>query len=155
VLNTLDSLYLSHPFWVWLAVGAIFLAAEVPTASGYLLWPAASAAAVAVLTLWLAITPPFQLIVFAILTIVTTVVGRRVLPRRAPSEGPDISNRGSGLAGRFGKAVSPFAAGQGRVFVDGAEWMAELEPGQPAPEPGARIEVVAVHGGGRLVVRGA
>jgi hypothetical protein len=33
--------------------------------------------------------------------------------------------------------------------------MAELEPGQTPPEPGARVEVVAVHGGGRLVVRGA
>ena len=49
MLQTLDTLYLTHPFWVWLAVGAIFLAAEVPTASGYLLWPAASAGAVAVL----------------------------------------------------------------------------------------------------------
>jgi membrane protein implicated in regulation of membrane protease activity len=155
MLHNLDNIYLSHPFWVWLAVGAIFLAAEVPTASGYLLWPAASAAAVGVLSLWLAITPPFQLIVFAGLTIATTIVGRRLMPHRAPNAGPDISNRGSGLAGRFGKTTAPFAAGQGRVFVDGAEWIAELEPGQTPPEPGARVEVVAVHGGGRLVVRGA
>jgi membrane protein implicated in regulation of membrane protease activity len=155
MLEQLDSLYLAHPFWVWLAVAAIFLAAEVPTASGYLLWPAASAGAVAVLTLWLAIAWPYQLITFAALTIVSTIVGRRLMPRRTAHEGPDISNRGSGLAGRFGKAVAPFSAGQGRVFVDGAEWMAELEPGQTPPEPGARVEVVAVHGGGRLVVKGA
>jgi inner membrane protein len=155
MLHALDVIYLSHPFWVWLAVGAFFLVLEVPTASGYLLWPAASAGAVGVLTLWLAITPPFQLIVFAVLTIATTIVGHRVMPRRTAHEGPDISNRASRLAGRFGKAVAPFSAGQGRVFVDGAEWLAELEPGQTAPEPGARIEVVAVHGGGRLVVRGA
>ena len=155
MLHTLDTLYLSHPFWVWLAVGAIFLAAEVPTASGYLLWPAASAGAVAVLTLWLNVPPPFQLIVFAILTIATTIIGRRLMPRHAPNEGPDISNRASRLAGRFGQAVAPFSAGQGRVFVDGAEWLAELEPGGVPPEPGSRVEVVAVHGGGRLVVRGA
>ena len=155
MLQMLDTLYLTHPFWVWLAVGAIFLAAEVPTASGYLLWPAASAGAVAILTLWLNIAWPYQLIVFAGLTIVSTIVGRRLMPRRAPGEGPDISNRGSRLAGRFGKTTAPFSAGQGRVFVDGAEWMAELEPGQTPPEPGARVEVVAVHGGGRLVVRGA
>jgi hypothetical protein len=143
MLHDLDSLYMTHPFWLWLAIGAIFLAAEVPTASGYLLWPAASAGAVAVLTPWLNIAWPFQLIAFAALTIVTT------------QDGPDISNRGSGLAGRFGKTTAPFSAGQGRVFVDGAEWMAELEPGQTPPEPGARVEVIAVHGGGRLLVRGA
>jgi inner membrane protein len=154
-MQMLEALYLSHPFWVWLAIGAIFLAAEVPTASGYLLWPAASAGAVAILTLWLAVSPPYQLIVFAVLTIITTIVGRRLMPRRTGPEGPDISNRASRLAGRFGKAVAPFAAGQGRVFVDGAEWLAEVEPGAAPPEPGARIEVVAVHGGGRLVVRSA
>lgn len=154
-MQEIELIYLTHPFWVWLAIGAVFLVLEVPTASGYLLWPAASAGAVAVLTLWLAITPPFQLIVFVVLTIATTIIGRRVMPRRGPNEGPDISNRASRLAGRFGKAVEPFSAGQGRVFVDGAEWLAELEPGQPAPEPGARVEVVSVQGGGRLVIRAA
>jgi membrane protein implicated in regulation of membrane protease activity len=154
-VQTLLLIYESHPFWVWLAIGAVFLALEVPTASGYLLWPAASAGAVAVLTLWLVLPPGYQVIAFAVLTIISTIVGRRLMPRHAPADGPDISNRASGLAGRFGQAVAPFAAGQGRVFVDGAEWMAELEPGQAPPEPGSRIEVVSVQGGGRLVVRSA
>jgi hypothetical protein len=154
-MQTLLLIYESHPFWVWLAIGAVFLALEVPTASGYLLWPAASAGAVAVLTLWLVLPPGYQVIAFALLTIISTIVGRRLMPRHAPAAGPDISNRASGLAGRFGQAVAPFAAGQGRVFVDGAEWMAELEPGQAAPEPGARIEVVSVRGGGCLIVRAA
>jgi membrane protein implicated in regulation of membrane protease activity len=154
-MQTIVLLYESHPFWVWLAIGAVFLALEVPTASGYLLWPAASAGAVAVLTLWLVLPPGYQLIAFAVLTIISTVVGRRLMPRHEPNAGPDISNRASGLAGRFGKAVAPFSAGQGRVFVDGVEWPAEIEPGQAAPEPGARIEVVSVQGGGRLVVRAA
>jgi len=154
-MQTLLLIYESHPFWVWLAIGAVFLALEVPTASGYLLWPAASAGAVAVLTLWLVLPPGYQLIAFALLTIISTIVGRRLMPRQAPAAGPDISNRASGLAGRFGQAVAPFSAGRGRVFVDGAEWMAEVEPGQAPPEPGARVEVVSVQGGGCLIVRAA
>jgi membrane protein implicated in regulation of membrane protease activity len=154
-MQTILVIYETHPFWVWLAIGAVFLALEVPTASGYLLWPAASAGAVAVLTLWLVLPPGYQLIAFAVLTIVSTIVGRRLMPRHPAAEGPDISNRASRLAGRFGQAVAPFSAGQGRVFVDGVEWPAELEPGQSPPEPGARIEVVSVQGGGRLVIRGA
>ncbi len=155
-MQSLLVIYETHPFWVWLAVGAVFLALEVPTASGYLLWPAASAGAVAVLTLWLVLGPGYQVAAFALLTIVSTVVGRRLMPHHpAPTGDPDISNRASGLAGRFGKAVAPFAAGQGRVFVDGVEWPAEVEAGQSPPEPGGRIEVVSVQGGGRLVVRSA
>ncbi len=37
----LMSFYATHPFWVWLAVAAIFLAVEVATGTGWLLWPAA------------------------------------------------------------------------------------------------------------------
>jgi membrane protein implicated in regulation of membrane protease activity len=42
-MHGLTLLYTTHPFWVWLAVAAIFLAVEVATGTGWLLWPAASA----------------------------------------------------------------------------------------------------------------
>lgn len=154
-MQQLELIYLTHPFWIWLAVAAIFLAMEVPTASGYLLWPAAAAGVVALVSLVWPIPQWFDLIAFAALTIVFTFLGRRFFPRKSRHEGPDINDRGERLKGRVGKTVSVFEAGQGRVFVDGAEWTAELAPGQTAPKPGARVEVVEVQGGSRLVVRAA
>jgi inner membrane protein len=154
-MHELELVYLTHPFWIWLAVAALFLAMEVPTASGYLLWPASAAGIVALICLALPIPQPFDLIAFAGLTIVLTILGRRFFPKKPKDQGVDINDRGDRLKGRIGKAASAFAEGQGRVFVDGAEWIAELEPGQAAPKLGARLEVVDVHGGGRLVVRAA
>ena len=42
-MTTLAAIYLSHPTWVWMGIGAILLAVEVMTGSGWLLWPAGQA----------------------------------------------------------------------------------------------------------------
>lgn len=147
--------YSLYPFWTWLAVGAVLLALEVSTGSGYLLWPAASAGVVALLTLTVRLGLPIEALIFALLTIATTVLARLYWPRRVAHPAHDINDRGGRLVGRFGETVGLFAAGQGRVFVDGAEWSAELEGQDVGPPPGARVQILEVVGGGRLKVRSA
>ena len=46
-MGNLDAFWLTHPFWGWLALGAVLLVTELMTGSGWLLWPAAAAAVVA------------------------------------------------------------------------------------------------------------
>ena len=146
-------LYLSHPFWVWIAFAAAILAIEVATGSGWLLWPAAAAAVVAVLAEFTPISAPLALVVFALLTIVSTLLARRYLPRSVTHHGHDINDQVNRLVGHHGVAVAAFAGRAGRVFIDGKEWAAELDEGD-ALEAGSRVEVVAV-AGAHLRVRGA
>jgi membrane protein implicated in regulation of membrane protease activity len=145
--------YSLYPFWTWLAVGALLLALEAATGSGYLLWPAGAAGAVGLLTLAFRLGLPIEALIFALLTIGATVFARLYWPRSVRPAIPDISNRGGRLVGRVGETVGLFAAGRGRVFVDGAEWTAELEGDEIGPPPGTRVEVLEVLGGGRLKVR--
>ncbi len=140
-----------HPFALWIAFGGVLLAAEVGTGSGWLLWPAGSAAITAVLTLAISLDPSAQAVAFAILTIVTTLVGRRFFPRDLGAA--DINDTRARLAGQAGVAAADFHHGEGRVFVDGKEWVAELE-GAGALASGNRIVVVGVDGA-RLIVRQA
>jgi membrane protein implicated in regulation of membrane protease activity len=142
----------AHPFWGWAAFAALLLAVEVGTATGYLLWPAASAGLVAVAQLF--ITPGLlvDLVAFAILTLVSTLVAHRFLPRGMRQPGPDINDRARDLIGRSGQAVGPFSGGRGRVFVDGAEWIAETDETAEPPAPGTTVKVIDVLGGGRLKV---
>lgn len=143
--------YLLHPVWSWLTVAAILLAAEVATSTGWLLWPSASAAVVAVIayaTRQLGL--PGEAVAFAILTIATTLAAKTLLPKKALQSGPDINDRAGELVGKIGKAVSGFIGGQGRVMVDGAEWAAEVQGA--APHAGDRVEVLAVLGA-KLSVR--
>lgn len=143
-MDALTTFYAMHPFWVWLALAAIFLAIEVGTGTGWLLWPAASSAVVGLLALALPMNLPVEIALFAILTIATTYLARRFLRPVLEGDAPDLNDPLLRLIGRDGEVLSTFEAGMGRVFVDGKEWQARLEGGPPLP--GQRIQVVGVDG---------
>lgn len=146
----LADLYAQHAFWVWLALAAAILAAEVATGSGWLLWPAASAAVVALVSL-VSDSAALEIGVFAVLTIVSTLTARRFWPRR-PEMADDINDNVARLVGHQGRAASAFAHGAGRVLIDGKEWAAELD-GEGELAAGAEVEVTGLSGGSRLRVR--
>ena len=137
--------YATHPFWVWLAAAAIFLAVEVATGTGWLLWPAASAFLVGLLTLVAPLGLPVELGLFAVLTIVTTYLARRFLKPVLDAQNPDLNDPSLRLVGRDGEVLDTFVNGKGRVFVDGKDWAAVALDGA-APAAGQRVLVVAVDG---------
>lgn len=142
-MDWLGNFYLTHPFWVWLSIAAIFLAFEVSTGSGWLLWPTGASVVVAVMTLIVAPNLPVELTVFAVVTAVTALVGRRFLPKGLGS-GPDINDNFGRLVGKQGQVVGKFENGRGRVFIDGKEWAARIEDGDP--KVGQRVEVISAEG---------
>jgi membrane protein implicated in regulation of membrane protease activity len=152
-MPSLGEVYLTHAAWVWAAVGAALLAVEVAAGSGWLLWPAASAGVVAVVEGFVELPLAVAVLLFALLTIVSTVTARRYFPKRPADGHRDINDNIGRLIGHEGRAVTPFAAGVGRVFVDGKEWAADLE-GADALETGVRVTVTGV-AGARLKVRPA
>ena len=152
-MTDLTLLHDLHGFWLWVALAAGLLAVEVATGSGWLLWPAASAGVVALLVRYAGISLEAAFLSFAVLTIVTTLLARRFLPKsllRQPAH--DINDNVARLVGHHGRAVAAFKNRAGRVFIDGKEWAAELDEGE-ALEAGARVEVTGVAGAG-LRVRG-
>jgi len=134
---------LLHPFALWMAIGAVLLAIEVATGSGWLLWPAASAAIMGVLGLVWRFDLNMQWVIFAVLTIATTLAGRHFFSRMGA--GGDINDTRSRLTGLDGVAAGDFQAGRGRVFVDGKEWAAQLEDGASLAS-GMKVIVVGVKG---------
>ena len=150
-MEALLTLFNDHPLWIWLGVAAALLAIEIGTGTGWLLWSSACAAVVGVVAM---IVPgmglPAQMILFAVLTIASTLLSRRFLPPPG-AHGPDINDRVGELIGKTGEAIGDFSQGAGRVLVDGAEWAAEAR-GTDRPNAGERIRVVRVLGGARLEV---
>ncbi|HYG25529.1 MAG TPA: NfeD family protein [Caulobacteraceae bacterium] len=142
-MNWLVDFYGAYPLLVWLAIGALFLAAEVSTGSGWLLWPAGAAAALAVLTLVLPDSLMLELGLFAAITAVSALLGRRFLPKGLGS-GPDINDNMARLVGQYAVAVSRFDNGRGRVFIDGKEWAAVADGADPKADQ--RVEVIAAEG---------
>jgi membrane protein implicated in regulation of membrane protease activity len=142
-----------HAFWLWIGAGAALLALEVMTGSGWLLWPAASAAVVALLVKFMGLSVEAAVLTFVVLTLVTTLLARLFLPKTwLARRSHDINDTVTRLIGHQGRAVGKFRDRSGRVFVDGKEWAAELDEGE-ALDAGARVEVTGVAGAG-LRVRG-
>jgi len=149
-MDAVTGLYASQPFWIWLALAAVILATELSTGSGWLLWPAASAGLMAVLTLLVPNHLALHLALFAGLTILTTVTARRYLPQDISGGGPDINDTMARLVGARGQTAGVFEHGRGRVHVDGKEWEALSDD---ALVSGQAVVVESVIGGASLKVR--
>jgi membrane protein implicated in regulation of membrane protease activity len=131
-MDALIDLHATQPFWIWLALGVILLAVEAATSTEWLLWPAVSAGVVAVVTaLGLPLGLAGEIALFAVLTVISTLMSRRLIQRVNPSDTPDINARDSRLVGQRAQVVQAFVDGRGRVFVSGAEWVAEIEGAAP------------------------
>ena len=50
-MQTLHELYVQNPFWVWLAIGAVFVGLDISIGSGKLIWGGVAAAALAFINL--------------------------------------------------------------------------------------------------------
>jgi inner membrane protein len=150
-MHGLVLLYQAQPFWSWAALAAALLAIEIVTGSGWLLWAAASAGVTAIAVNWLSF--PAALLLFAVLTMVSTLLARRYIPHSALVHGHDINDNVARLVGHTGSAVAAFSGGAGRVFIDGKEWPAELEE-DAALGAGEAVRVTGVDGT-RLKVRRA
>lgn len=152
-MQSLAELYFAHPAWFWLALAALVLAVEVATGTGWLLWPSASAAVTSGVA---ALNLPFGLagdiVVFAVLTIVSTLMARRFLPLSSDKGAPDVNDQTARLLGQSGIVVDGFVGGQGRVLVGGAEWPAR-SAGHEDLSKGARVTVESLDDGARLTVR--
>jgi membrane protein implicated in regulation of membrane protease activity len=150
-MNDAVALFFAHPFWTWIAIGGVFLIGELLSGSGWLLWPAGSAAVVAVVTRFVDLGPG-NIVLFVVVSIVATFLGRRYLRPAGAGGGADINDPNPRLVGQQGETVAGFKAGLGRVFVDGKEWAAELDGGGDLAAK-AKVEVIAILGGARLRVK--
>lgn len=143
------NLYAAQPFWLWLAVGVVLLSVEAMASTEWLLWPAAAAGVTALLAAIFPLGIGLELGLFGALTVVMTLASRRLVKRVNPSEAPDINDVNRRLIGQSARVVHAFEDGQGRVYISGAEWPADLVSG--TADAGDQV-VVQANLSGRLQV---
>lgn len=131
-------------FWDWLALGTVLLILEVFGAGGYLLWMGIAAAAVGVIKFLIpALGPELQLLLFAVLSILTAVYWwKRQRSSPKACDQPGLNMRGSELIGRTFVVQQAIIEGRGKIKVGDSVWMAS-GPDTPA---GAHVRVIAQQG---------
>jgi len=143
--NTLLQLFIEMNGVHWLILAFGLLVAEVLSGTSYLLWPAAAALIVGLVTFILPIGPEMQFLLFAIMTAVMLYVGHKYLrPRVKGGEPSDLNDRARSMIGMRVKAVKNFDTGRGRVYVGDTQWRASMEEGNA--KAGDELRVMSVKG---------
>jgi membrane protein implicated in regulation of membrane protease activity len=143
--------------WHWLALGVALGGLEMVSLSFFLLFPALSAGLVGII---LYFEPSLdwrvQVLIFAVLSVVTTMLGRTWLKKLRGAEPPMLVNvRGQTCAGRRVRLGEAMENGRGRVQFDDTWWHAESVDGatiaaetlvEVTDVDGATLKVRAVEG---------
>lgn len=130
-------------FWYWYALAGVLLILEILAPGVLFLWLAIGGA---VTGTWLLVLPGsdlvHQLLVFAISSALSLVVGQKWL-RRTPAEAqPGLNQRADALIGTDAVLTEAIENGQGRAHLGGSSWKV-TGPDLPA---GTRVRVIGADG---------
>ncbi|HUF86407.1 MAG TPA: NfeD family protein [Thermohalobaculum sp.] len=149
----------ASPWW-WIAFALALGAVEIVTFTYFMLWLALAALTVG-LALMLApdLSGTAQLLGFGLFALIYTGIGWAWVRRRQSSDAaPGLNRRAAALVGRQAVVAEPFAAGVGRVEVDGVRWRARLAerrespPGEAAPPATGAVLTITAAEGATLIV---
>ena len=152
-MATVLALYQQAPYWAWLGLAGVFVVVALVTGARVLIGPVLAAAVLASLGLMnIHMAQSAETALF----LVAHVQGFSEPGRSKPPKKMEMGtvDRATKLVGRIGRTTSEFANGVGRVWIEGAEWAAELESGEDMMPPEAPVRVTRVIGGVRLQVQG-
>lgn len=133
--------------WAWWVLGIVLLILEVLMPGVFLVWIGIAAIITGALSLllwesafW---TWHAQWLVFATLSLVAVVIGRRIVNTRGTaSDQPYLNQRGQSLVGRTATLEQPISEGRGRIRLDDTIWSVQ-GPDLPV---GAQVRVTASNG---------
>lgn len=140
----IDGLFDVLVYWHWWLLGIVFLILEVFAPGVFFMWMGIAAGIVGVIT-WLLpdIGWQWQVLGFALLSVVTVVMGRKWLVRHPiVSEQPNLNRRGEQYVGRTFTLEAPIINGQGKITVDDSTWKIR----GPDCDAGDNVKVIDVDG---------
>jgi membrane protein implicated in regulation of membrane protease activity len=134
--------------WFWLGLGLLLAIGEMTIPGVFLIWMAGAALVTGFAAWFMPIGVPFQVLLFAALSLLLVFAGRRWLTRH-PVEAADpmMNHRGARAVGESVVVSQVIEGGQGRVKLGDSEWIAK----GPDAEPGTRMMVTGSDGAVLLV----
>lgn len=121
----MESLYTQLEFWHWLTFAVLLIIMEIFSPGAFFLWLGISSACVgAVLYTWPELSWQNQLILFAVLSVVSIVIWRltrRFFPSQE-SAVPNLNRRAEQYIGRTFRLIEPIENGVGKIKVDDSSW---------------------------------
>ncbi|MFD1746938.1 NfeD family protein [Rhizobium helianthi] len=113
--------------WSWWILGFILLGAELAAPGVFLIWIGLAALTIGAASIALWDSPYWgwhvQFILFAALSVIITLIGRRLYGSQdRNSDQPLLNRRGESLVGRTATLSEPIREGRGRIRLDDTWW---------------------------------
>ena len=139
MMNTLAGLGV----WNWFILGGVLLALEIIAPGTFMLWLGLSAIAVGLISLAIVWPWQAQLVAFAVFSIGSIVLWRRLSPKIDEIRTqPFLNRRAEGFVGRVFTLEKPIIDGSGTVRIGDTVWQVR---GPDAPA-GSRVKVTDADG---------
>lgn len=142
-METLSTTFSQYGAWTWWILGFALLAIEVFHPFSIAIWFGLGALAIGALAL--AVDWPWQVLflVWAAVSAVLLVVGRRVFRRdAATSDDPHLNDRAGRLIGRVYTLAEPLGENGGHITIDDTVWRIR----GPLAQSGTRVVIRSVEG---------
>jgi inner membrane protein len=138
--------------WLWLAGGILLLAAETMLPGVFLFWIGLAALGTGLILWAIPSSLTLQLVFFAILGLVSILLGRVVQHRQKgdATDAPFLNERGKGMVGKVYPLETAIVNGAGSVRIGDSVWRVAGDD----RASGERVRVKAIDGG-TLVVEAA
>ena len=139
ILNLIETL---GP-WSWFILAVILLSLEFVLPGVHFLWFGLAAVVVGVIAMSTAMTWPWQVAIYVVISIVSVFWVRRfVRPQSAKSDLPELNERGAQYVGRTVLVADAISGGRGKVRVGDTLWAAS----GPDVASGTKVKVVGADG---------
>ena len=144
----LEELFQNVSYWHWLALGAAIMLIEILVPGVIFLWLGIAAV---VTGLAFAALPQLswqiQLVLFAILSVCSLLLGRRfVSSRQKPTDHPTLNRRAETLIGTQYTLETATSGGRGRIRIGDTLWRFTLAPAGEDLSAGSRVTIVGADG---------
>ena len=131
-------------YWHWWVLGVVLIILEAFSPGVYFLWMGVAAGIVGlVVMLFSGLGWEYQLLIFALTSVASVFLWRRLLDRHpTETDQPRLNRRGEQYIGRTFTLDEPLVNGLGKIRVDDSTWKIEGED----CGAGTRVTVVGVEG---------
>lgn len=131
-------------FWHWWVLAVIFVVLEVFSPAAFFLWLGFAAGIVGLVVMLMPdLSWEIQLTLFAVFSVISTVVGRRYFFfHLQSSDHPRLNRRGEQYIGRVFTLGQPIVNGLGKIKVDDTTWKISGED----CDAGMQVRVTGVDG---------
>ena len=134
--------FIASGFWYWWMIAITLLIIEIFSPTFFALWVAISAGVTGlILYLVPGIEWQYQVLLFAILSVVSIVAWRTYYSKRPiKTDEPLLNRRGHQYIGRVITLDEPIVDGHGKVHIDDSTWKIE---GEDCPA-GTRVKIINI-----------